>query len=320
MYHNKNIAVVIPTYKAKKHIVEVIKTIPDWIDMIIIVDDKCPDKTGDFVQSKFSSNKKVIVHFNKVNLGVGGATVNGYKISIDYNMDITVKMDSDGQMDPNYLKSLIDPVAHNKAGYSKGNRFVDFNALRSMPTTRLFGNSVLSFMTKATSGYWNIMDPTNGYTAISNNILKKFNIDKLSRRFFFESDMLINLNINNVIVKDVPIPAIYGDEESTLSIRNTLIRFPFHLVKGAFKRFFYKYLIYDFNMVSVYSIVGGIFVLWGSLYGIYNWVQNYHLGIETPTGTIMLSVLPLILGTQFLLSAINIDINSVPGKNTSSDY
>ncbi len=316
MYNKKKIAVVIPTYKSKNHIRKVIETIPEWVDKIIVVDDKCPESSGKFVQNEFHDNQKIIVHFNDINLGVGGATINGYLISINNDIDVTVKMDSDGQMNPDYLERLIEPVCNEKAGYAKGNRFVDFKSLKAMPKARLFGNSILSFMTKVASGYWNIMDPTNGYTAISNDLLKKINLDALSKRFFFESDILINLNIHNIIVRDIPIPALYGDEESTLSIRNTILRFPFHLMKGAFKRFFYKYLIYDFNMVSVYSIFGGIFLLWGVFYGIFKWVQNLNLGIETPTGTVMLAVLPLILGTQFLLAAISIDINSVPGKNS----
>ncbi len=314
MYKENQIGIVIPTYKAIDHIKSVIIGIPDWVDNIIVVDDSCPQKTGVFVQEYFKNESRLHVIFHKTNQGVGGATITGYKEAVSLGCKIIVKMDSDDQMDPAYLSKLIDPVINDEARYSKGNRFVDFKALRSMPRMRLMGNSALSFMVKAASGYWNIMDPTNGYTAISSIALGKLNLDNISSRFFFESDMLINLNIQNTVIKDVAIPARYGNENSSLSIWSTAIKFPPRLLKGSIKRFFFKYLIYDFNMVSLYTLIGFPLLLWGVFYGLFKWIQNYYLGIETPAGTVMLSVLPLILGTQFLLAAINIDIESTPGK------
>ncbi len=314
MYKNHQIGVVIPAYKAEKHIQAVIVGLPEWIDQIIIIDDCCPDKTGNYVLENFQDDSRIKVEFNKTNEGVGGATVAGYKKGLELGCDIIVKMDSDDQMDPSYIDTLLNPIVNGEAGYSKGNRFVDFKALRSMPRIRLMGNSALSFMVKAASGYWNMMDPTNGYTAISHIALKKLNLDGISKRFFFESDMLINLNIQNTVVSNVPIPARYGDETSSLSIWNTAFKFPPRLLRGAIKRFFFKYLIYDFNMASVYTLIGFPLLLWGIGYGLFKWIQNYYLGLETPAGTVMLSVLPLILGTQFLLAAINIDIESTPGK------
>ncbi len=316
MYKNKIIGVVIPTYRAKKHIHKVIDGIPEWIDHIIIVDDCCPDKCGHLVKKSYHDESKIHVVFHEINKGVGGATITGYRKGLELGIQIIVKMDSDDQMDPDFISDLLDPIVNEKARYSKGNRFVDFKALKSMPRMRLLGNSILSFMVKAASGYWTIMDPTNGFTAISHVALEKLNLDKLSNRYFFESDMLINLNIQSTIICDVPIPARYGDEESSLSLWNTIYRFPSRLLGGLIKRFFFKYLIYDFNMASIYTLVGFPLLLWGIVYGLFKWIQNYYLGQETPTGTIMLSVLPLILGTQFLLAAINIDINSTP-KNKS---
>ncbi|MFK5970581.1 MAG: glycosyltransferase family 2 protein [Candidatus Marithrix sp.] len=314
MYKENKISIVIPTYKALNHIQLVVDGIPDWVDHIIVVDDSCPNNTGSFVKDQYKNRSQILVLFNKTNQGVGGATITGYKKAIELGSQIIVKMDSDNQMDPTFLSNLIDPVANNEAGYSKGNRFVDFKALRSMPRMRLLGNSALSFMVKASSGYWNIMDPTNGFTAISYIAVNKLNLDNISKRYFFESDMLINLNIQNTVISDVSIPARYGNEDSSLSIWNTLLKFPPRLIKGAIKRFFFKYLIYDFNMVSVYTLTGFPLLLWGIFYGIFKWIQNSFLGVETPTGTVMLSVLPLILGTQFLLAAINIDIESTPRK------
>ncbi len=315
MYKNNKIAVVIPTYKAENHLTDVLGGLPDWVDQIIVVDDACPRKSGEIAEKLSKTNEKIIVIRHEINQGVGGAVISGYKKSIELGCDVTVKMDSDDQMDPAYISSLINPIAEGNAGYTKGNRFVDFKALRSMPTLRLMGNSALSFTVKACSGYWSMMDPTNGYTAIGKSTIEKLNLDKIAKRYFFETDMLISLNIQSTVIQDVPVPARYGNEKSSLSIRNTMTRFPYLLLKGLTKRFILKYLIYDFNMASIYVLVGGPMLLWGIFYGLYKWVENTVNNVATPTGTIMLSVLPLILGTQFIIAAINIDINSVPKNN-----
>lgn len=312
MHENLIIAVVIPSYRPGKHLRQVIEGLPPFIDHIIVVDDKCPQHSGEIAKEMGLTDKRIKVLVHEINQGVGGAVVTGYKKALELDCDIVVKMDADDQMDPAYFSELIKPVAKGKAGYAKGNRFVDFTALRTMPKFRLIGNSALSFMVKACSGYWNMMDPTNGYTAISKSVLEKINLDKLAKRYFFESDMLIRLNIQNTVVVDVPIPARYGEEESSLSIRNTMFRFPILLFKGLTKRFVLKYLIYDFNMASIYTLAGMPMLLWGLFYGLYKWIENTINHVATPTGTIMLSVLPLILGTQFIIAAINIDISSTP--------
>jgi dolichol-phosphate mannosyltransferase len=307
------IAVVIPTYKVSKHVKEVIDNIPDIVDKIIVIDDRCPDGSGKIVENL--NNSKVEIIFHDINQGVGGAVVSGYKKALELGMDIVVKIDGDGQMDINYLENLIQPIIDKKADYTKGNRFFDFKALRKMPKVRLFGNSGLSFLVKASSGYWNMMDPTNGYTAINRYAIENLDLDKLAKRYFFESDMLINLNIENAVVKDVPIPAKYGDEESSLSITRTLFSFPPKLFKGMCKRLFLKYFIYDFNMLSVYMLLGLPMVMFGTFFGLFHWISSAINQVETPIGTVMLSVLPIILGTQFLLQAIQIDMHSIPRKN-----
>ena len=233
---------------------------------------------------------------------------------MELNSDIVIKIDGDGQMDVNYMQKLIQPILDGKADYTKGNRFTDFKALRAMPKVRLFGNSGLSFLVKAASGYWNLMDPTNGYTAINKHALEELDLDNIAKRYFFESDMLINLNIENAVVVDVEIPAKYGDEESSLSITKTLVGFPPKLFKGLCKRIFLKYFIYDFNMLSLYLVVGLPMLFFGIVFGSIKWIEAIVNNIETSTGTIMLAVLPIILGTQFILQAIQIDMNNIPRK------
>lgn len=305
-------SVVIPAYKVKKHLKEVITTIPDFVTHIIVVDDKCPQHSGEYALSL--NIERVTVIFHEVNQGVGGSVFSGYQKALELASDVVVKVDGDGQMDPNFMKSLIQPIIDGHADYTKGNRFKDFKALKSMPKIRLFGNSVLSFLVKMASGYWNVMDPTNGYTAIHKRALEGLNFDHISKRYFFESDMLIHLNIENMVVQDISIPTRYRDEESSLNIKKVLYQFPVKILQGLLKRIFYKYYIYDFNMASIYLFLGIPMVLFGGSFGIIKWVQAIDKGIETSTGTVMLSVLPIILGVQFLLQAISIDIDNIPKK------
>jgi len=314
MYIEKKIAVIIPCYNVSKFIKQVIETLPEFIDYVIAVDDKCPSSSGKITKDISISNKKVYTVFHKVNKGVGAAVVSGYLKALELGADIMIKMDGDAQMDPKYIESLILPIVENKADYTKGNRFSDFKALRSMPKVRIFGNSVLSFMLKTASGYWDMMDPTNGYTAIHKNAIKKLDTDTLAKRYFFESDMLINLNIENCVVKDVPIPALYGAEESSLNIANVLMKFPPKIFLGLLKRIAFKYFIYSFNIASIYIFFGGLMTMFGLSFGVYKWIVNSNLNIETPTGTVMLAVLPLILGIQLILQAITIDLSSIPKK------
>jgi len=315
MIENKTIAVVIPTYKVSKHIESVVNTLPDFIDNIIVVDDKCPEHSGNIVSGL--NNEKITLVFHTINQGVGGAVVSGYKKALSLNCDIIIKIDGDGQMDSSYIIKLIEPIVNNKADYTKGNRFTDFHALKQMPKVRLFGNSGLSFLVKASSGYWNMMDPTNGFTGISKDAINGLELDILSKRYFFESDMLINLNIENCVVKDIAIPAKYDDEESSLSVTKVLFEFPPKLLKGLAKRLFYKYFIYNFNMASLYMILGFPMFLFGLIYGGLSWSESISTGTEATTGTVMLSALPIILGVQFLLQAISIDIENIPQKDNN---
>lgn len=310
MLNHKKIAVVIPCYRVAGFVEGVVRSIPDFVDHIIVVDDCCPENSGMMLEKLNITN--VIVLFHEHNLGVGGAVKNGYKKALELNADIVVKVDGDGQMDPDYMQTLIAPLLHDKADYTKGNRFKDFNALKEMPNIRLFGNSVLSFLVKVSSGYWKIMDPTNGYTAIGKKALQGIELDSIADRYFFETDMLIHLNIENCVVKDIPIPAKYGDEKSSLNITKVLFQFPPKLLKRFFKRIFYRYFIYDFNMGTIYLIFGFPMFLFGLLFGSYRWYLSIAENVENSTGTVMLSVLPIILGVQFLLQAISIDMDLTP--------
>jgi len=306
------IAVVIPAYKVAGQIKNVIVSIPDNINYIIVVDDHCPHSSGNEAEKLNKSN--VIVAYHEKNQGVGGAVITGYRKAIELGCDIVIKMDGDGQMDPKYLQNFINPLIRDRADYTKGNRFKQFHSLKAMPKVRLFGNSGLSFLAKAASGYWNIMDPTNGYTAIHRRALEKLNLGNIAKGYFFESDMLINLNLINAVVRDINIPAKYENEQSCLKTHRALFHFPRKLLMGFIRRIFLKYFIYDFNMASIYILLGIPMLLISSIIGIHDWLYSSMSGIPRTAGQIMLVALPIILSFQMLLQAIQIDINSVPKR------
>jgi glycosyltransferase involved in cell wall biosynthesis len=312
MIDSSRIAVVIPAYKVSDTIEEVVQALPDIVDYIIVVDDKCPHYSGE--KTEKIDRKNIIALYHETNQGVGGAVITGYKKALELGCDIVIKIDGDGQMDPKYINNIIKPLVENEADYAKGNRFQDFEALKSMPKIRLFGNSALSFFVKLSSGYWNIIDPTNGYTAIHKRVLHEIDLRKISKRYFFESDMLVHLNIVNAVAKDINIPARYGNEKSSLDIKKIIVQFPPKLLKGLIKRVFLKYFIYDFNMASVYILIGLPVFSLSVLWGIVEWIDSIVSGVPRTAGTIMLAALPIILSFQMLLQAINIDIYSVPKK------
>jgi glycosyltransferase involved in cell wall biosynthesis len=305
-------AVIVPCYKVAESVAAVLSAIPAGVDHVIVVDDACPQGSGD--RAATVGDPRVMVLRHAANRGVGAAMVTGYRKALELGCDICIKMDGDGQMDPARLGALVAPLEEDRADYAKGNRFRDFRALRAMPGMRLAGNSLLSFVVKAASGYWNIMDPTNGYTAIHRRVLSQLNLERLARRYFFESDMLISLNILGAVVRDVEMPARYGEEGSSLRISRVAAEFPLRLAAGCCRRLFLKYFVHDFNMASVYLLLGVPMFAASVAWGVYEWMQSVLTGEPRTAGTIMLVALPIILSFQMLLQAIQIDINSVPRR------
>lgn len=310
MYKTHLITAVVPAYNEAPHVGSVIRNMPDFIDHIIVVDDSSDDGTAEAAQS--AGDARVIVLGTTDNLGVGGATVIGYRKSIEVGGSIIVKMDGDGQMPSEYLPALLDPLIEQGYDYSKGNRFLAGESLPSMPRHRLFGNVMLTFMTKLASGYWQVFDPQNGYTAIRAEALRTIDLDALHKRFFFENDMLVHLSLLRRRVKDVAIPARYGDERSKLNPFKVAITFPVLLLLRFFYRVYQKYILRDFSPIALFLILGVILFGWGGGFGLYLWIKSLGATHLTPTGTIMLALLPLILGFQLLLQAIVLDIEETP--------
>jgi dolichol-phosphate mannosyltransferase len=312
------IAVAIPCYKVTQQVLSVIAAIGAEVEAIYAVDDACPDGSGRFIEDNIH-DPRVHVLYNPQNRGVGGAVVTAYEAAIADGMDIVVKIDGDGQMNPALLPHFVRPIVRGQADYTKGNRFYRPESLRGMPPVRLFGNAALSFLTKLSCGYWSSMDPTNGYTAIHTAVLRKLPLEKLERRYFFETDMLFHLNTIRAVVHDVPMDAVYADEESNLKVSKILPEFLRKHVGRLVKRYAYLYLLRDFNIGSLYSILGALLCLVGVIFGVIHWVQSAATGHPASSGTVMFAALPLIIGIQFLIAFLHYDVSNVPREALSPE-
>ena len=221
---DNKLAVVIPCFNVASQILGVLKRIGPEVARIYVVDDRCPQDSGGVVE-RGSSDPRVTVIHNTVNKGVGGAVLAGMCRAVEEGATILVKLDGDGQMDPALIPGLVAPIQRAEADYTKGNRFYELEGLREMPTVRVIGNAGLSFLSKASSGYWDIFDPTNGFVAIHHEAFRRLPISKLDQRYFFESDLLFRLYLIRAVVLDIPMTAKYADEVSGFRSRNVILPF-----------------------------------------------------------------------------------------------
>lgn len=314
-----NIAVVIPCYKVKAQITQVVARVlalGNVCQRIYVVDDCCPEQSGDVVAANFDDPRITILRHPQ-NQGVGGAVMTGYRQALLDGAEIVVKIDGDGQLDPALLPQFIAPLMAKTADYSKGNRFYEIENLEGMPAIRIFGNAVLSFFSKLSSGYWDIFDPTNGYTAIRREVLSKLPLAKISQRYFFESDMLFRLNILRAVVVDIPMQAKYEEEKSNLKIHKIIGEFLRKHLRNFSKRVFYNYFLRDVSLASLELITGSVLISFGLIFGGAHWMQSAEQGTTTPAGTVMLAALPVILGIQLILAFFSYDIANVPRRPRS---
>ena len=312
-YSSIKIAVVIPFYNASNEILPVISKLPEYIQHIIIVDDQSPAPLpkADIEQL---APAKAKIHFleNPINLGVGGATKKGFEEAIKIRVEIIIKVDADDQMDLAYLPHLLDPLIANKCDVAKGNRFRDLKALRTMPLVRRIGNLGLSFLIKSATGYWHNFDPTNGFLALKTDVVKKLDFNKLANRYYFETSLLSQLYFEKAVIKDVAMPARYGEEKSSMKIWQMPFVFGSKLTGTFIKRIVKEYFLYDFNIGSVYLLFGFPLFMFGLIFGIAEWIYYASINTFAPTGTIMIVTLSIILGFQLLLQAIQYDIINAP--------
>lgn len=307
------VAVVIPCFKVTRHVLDVIAAVPQVATRIYAVDDACPDGSGDFIEQN-CADERVVVLRNAVNQGVGGAVMHGYRQAMHDGMEVMVKIDGDGQMDPGLLPDFIDPILRGEADYVKGNRFFHPSDLAPMPRVRLFGNAALSLLNKVSSGYWDIFDPTNGYTVIGRQALSTLDLNKVSARYFFETDLLFRLGLSRAVVCDIPMKAHYADEESGLKISGILFEFAWKHLRNFLKRVFYLYFLRDFSIASLELLAGVALGVFALVYGGVNWWNSWMVGGTTSVGIIILSAVALLSSLQLLLSFFNFDIAAVPRR------
>lgn len=305
-YQGVRVAVAIPAFQAKESIAAVIADIPAFVDRIIVVDDASADGTAEAVRVLRDPRVHLIVH--ERNQGVGGAMKTAYKAALEEGADVVVKMDADGQMDPLYLIDLVAPAVLGDAGYVKGNRLWSRVSARNMPSERLFGNLFLSLATKAASGYWSIFDPTNGFTAIRADVLRRLDFAAIENRYYFETNMLVELHLRRVVVQDVLMEARYRGESSSLSVLTASFEFALRLVRSLTRRILLEYFVLDMRPGTLFGVLGLAGVTFGTSFGLYHWWLGEALRTSSLPGTVMVAAIPVIVGAQLLMQAIALDI------------
>jgi dolichol-phosphate mannosyltransferase len=305
------IAVVIPCYRVHEKVLGVLAQIGADVSRIYVVDDACPQHTGDLVEREVRDPRVRVIR-RPLNGGVGAATMTGMEAAAEEGADIIVKLDGDGQMDPVLISKLVRPILRREADYVKGNRFFSPELVQGMPAARLFGNGALSFLSKLSSGYWSIFDPTNGFVAIHASVFSLLPRQKIANDFFFESDLLFRLNLLRARVVEMPMRAVYADEKSNLRISKVVWPFLRRHVRNLAKRITYSYFIRDFGVGSLYLTFGIPLVLFSLGFGGFHWIRSAQIDVESSAGTVMLAALPFIVGFQLLLAFLALDIASVP--------
>ncbi len=306
------IAVVIPCYKVSQTLKSVINDIGTEVTSIYCVDDNCPEESWKVAESIANKDSRIRIIRRERNGGVGAAVISGYKAALEDDAEIIVKIDGDGQMSAELIPNFIRPIYENRADFVKGNRFYHLKSLSGMPLVRIIGNIMLSFINKLSSGYWNLFDPYNGFTAIHAKVLKLIPMEKLNKRYFYEADILFRLSTLRAVVKNVPMDSVYENEKSNLSILNTLLTFPYLHFNRMLKRIFYNYFLRNFNIASLYLILGSFLSFFGIWYGIDSWIELSSKDEIASAGTVMLAAMPIIIGNTYLVGFLAYDMQDTP--------
>lgn len=311
MYRNIKAAVVIPAYNEEKLIAKTVNDLPDFIDYIIVVNDGSKDKTHEELQKLKKSTPKLIALDNATNRGIGYTLVHGFKHALaETDAEAIGIVAGDAQFDTAYLKPMLDEFIDLNLDYVKASRFFHREAFKTMPKYRQFGNIFISLLTKFSTGYYTITDITNGCGFLRRSILEKVNFDIVKPRYDYETSMLTALSIAGARIKDHAVPAFYGDEKSTINLIPTALRNLRAIWHGFWQRIYYKYVLYSFHPIALFLFGGLLLGLLGFSYGLFLVFEKSISHLSPSTGSVMLAVLPLILGFQLLLTALTMDVNN----------
>ncbi len=343
MLHNKTIAVIVPAYNEETQIGFVIESIPEFVNRIIVINDCSKDKTKEqvlkhiekfsisrlngnskyyekrFKTEKFEDNEVIeieqpfesrITLINHLkNKGKGGGIITGYKYALENGFDCTATMDGDGQMDPDELEDICNPIVKDNIDYTKGNRLIHRSALLVIPRIRYFGNSILSILTKIASGYWYVSDTQTGYTAISQQGLKSIDIDKIYPSYGYCNDVLVKLNIARCTIKEVQIKPVYEvGENSKMNIRKVIPKLSKLLLISFFKRIWYKYFLLDMHPISLLYFISLLLMIIMLPFSANLFYQFIVLAEEVNLITLFIYISLFILLIQSLMFAMWFDI------------
>ena len=309
MYNGLRVAVVVPAFNEEALIGRTVSTMPDLVDHVIVVDDASADATAEKARAAGDDRVEVIVH--ERNQGVGGAILSGHRRAMEMGADVSVVMAGDAQMDPDHLPALLEPIAADGYDFAKADRFFDFGSYQGMPRTRVIGNVVVGFLAKAATGYWHLFDPLNGYTAVRTDALRRLPLGRVRLDYSFECDLLVYLNIIHAKGKDVPVPAIYGEERSGIQLFRAGRKLVWSLFLGFWRRMVWKYVLWSFSPVAIFLFSGLALCLWGVGFGIGITVAT--LGPpQASAATVLMSVGPLLVGINLVIVAWVLDVLESP--------
>ncbi len=313
-YRDHRIAVVVPAYKEELLIGETLDSIPAFIEKIYAVEDCSPDRTLEIIQEYAKKDPRIVPIHHEVNKGVGAAIVTGYKRALAEGMDIAAVMAGDNQMDPAFLPHLLDPIIDGKCDYTMGNRLISPEYRKGMSKWRFFGNSVLTLLTKMSSGYWQMMDPQNGYTAISGRALERISLDSIYPRYGYCNDLLVKLNVWGFRVINVPHPARYGRETSGIRYSTYIFKVSWLLFRDFLWRMKMKYIVLSFHPLVFYYGLGVTFTILGLLGGLYSlhykFIQGFPIFVPAVVSLVLFG-----LGAQLWLFAMLFDMQQEKNSN-----
>tara|TARA_A100001015_G_scaffold240983_1_gene274942 strand:- start:854 stop:1570 length:717 start_codon:yes stop_codon:yes gene_type:complete len=238
MSKKNDLCLVMPCYRSKKKVLNVIKKIDfNLVSHLIVIDDGCPQKTGLFIEKNFKS-KKISIFISNKNQGVGAATIKGIKIALKKGYKFIGKIDSDGQHNPKDLKKFIYKIKKEKTEFCKAFRVLNFSRKKKMPYVRFFGNFFLTLIFRIVSGKFYVKDVTNGYLIFSARVIKSIDLNNLKKNYFFEQDLLTNVLSQNFKISQIEIDTVYNNENSNLKPLNTIIPFIIYYLRILRKNIF----------------------------------------------------------------------------------
>jgi glycosyltransferase involved in cell wall biosynthesis len=311
MYKNLKVGIFVPAYNEEENIGEVLKTMPDYVDTILVVDDHSQDKTSEVVKKYIKKDPRILLERNEKNQGNGYGAKFAYQKLVELGLDLIAPMAGDGQTEPQYLPRLLEPVVEGRCDLAKGNRFLEPAVYKQMPRHRYVGNIFITMLNKFSTGYYSMFDSLNGYYVARADVLKKIDFEQLGDRYEFENSFWVQLNIVGARVKDVSIPPIYKNEHSKIKLTRVVLPTLWTLQKGFVKRILQKYVLYNFSPIGLFYIAGTLLTWFGIILGVI--IAITSIGPPSPsTATVMAAVVPFILGVQLLLQAVVLDIQDEP--------